>query len=258
MKTFFGYFVFVLALGVFGGLNLAWADGGNPSDYLHSRTYVGVVGTSISVDNTGLFSGQNYSVVNVPAAGNTPPSYDLSLIPSLSQGFGWGLLVGHREEVYALEVSFWQSSHNATFGPGVISSGYGSPVTLATSYSGTAVYNSINVDFKRYFLTELQFQPFLDLGVSYPWITINDADIDASGNLWPLTLEGLGLNVGLGVEYYINANISIIAGAYQRWSSFGQFQGSSTQTNTLSLFESNPSEEGSGLNFAIGTTVGFE
>ncbi len=251
MKTFFRYLVLVLALVAFGNLNLAWADGGNPSDYLHSRTYVGVVGTSISVDNTGLFSGQNYSVANAPA-------YDLSLIPSLSQGFGWGILFGHREEVYALEVSFWQSSHNATFGSGVISSGYGSPVTLASSFSGTAVYNSINVDFKRYFLTELQFQPFLDLGVSYPWITINDADIDASGNPWPLTLEGLGLNVGVGVEYYINANISVIAGAYQRWSSFGQFQGSQIQANTLSLYGTNPSEEGSGLNFAVGTTVGFE
>ncbi|HXL73458.1 MAG TPA: hypothetical protein VN963_07540 [bacterium] len=250
MKTFFGYLVLVLALGIFGGLNLAWADGGNPSDYLHSRTYVGVVGTSISVDNTGLFSGQNYSVANTPV-------YDLSLIPAISQGFGWGVLVGHREEVYALEVSFWQSTHNATFGPGVISSGYGSPTTFATSYAGTAVYSSINVDFKRYFLTELQFQPFLDLGVSYPWITIGNADIDASGNLWPLTLEGLGFNVGVGAEYYINTDISIIAGAYQRWSSFGQFTGSQT-ANTLSLYGTNPSEEGSGLNFAVGTTLGFE
>src|ERR1700677_2289429 len=246
MKMFFRYLALAITLAQFGN---AWADG-NPGDYLHSRTYVGVVGTSISVNNTGLFSGTNYSV------GNTP-GYDLSLIPSLSQAFGWGVLVGHREEVYALEVSFWQSTHNATFGPGVISSGYGSPTTFATSYAGTAVYSSINVDFKRYFLTELQFQPFLDLGVSYPWITIGNADIDASGNLWPLTLEGLGFNVGVGAEYYINTDISIIAGAYQRWSSFGQFTGSQT-ANTLSLYGTNPSEEGSGLNFAVGTTLGFE
>jgi len=246
---FLKYLVIAITLGLFGN---AWADG-NPGDYLHSRTYVGVVGTSISVNNTGLFSGTNYSVANTPA-------YDLSLIPSLSQAFGWGILFGHREEVYALEVSFWQSSHNATFGSGVINSIYanGSPTTFASSFSGTAVYSSINVDFKRYFLTELQFQPFLDLGVSYPWITINDADIDASGNPWPLTLEGLGLNVGIGVEYYINTDISIIAGAYQRWTSFGQFQGSQVQANTLSLYGTNTSEDGSGLNFAVGTTLGFE
>src|ERR1700677_2443943 len=103
MKMFFKYAVHVLILifMVLNGATLVWADG-NPGDYLHSRTYVGVVGTSVSVGNTGLFSGQNYSVANTPV-------YDLSLIPAISQGFGWGVLVGHREEVYALEVSFWQS-----------------------------------------------------------------------------------------------------------------------------------------------------
>ena len=253
---FLKYITLILITGsmVLGGLNLAWADG-NPGDYLHSRTYVGVVGTSISVSNTGLFTGQNYSASNPPAPA---PAYDLSLIPSLSQAFGWGIFAGHREEAYALEVSYWQSSHNAVFGPGVISSNYGSPTTLATSYSGTAVYNSINIDFKRYFLTDLQLQPFLDLGVSFPWITISDADIDINGNPWPLTLEGVGLNVGIGVEYYITPNFSLTAGAYQRWTSFSQYQGSQQQANSLSLYGTNSSEDGSGLNFAVGTSVGFE
>jgi len=248
---FFRYAALVIGSMILGGLNLAWADG-NPGDYLHTRTYVGVVGTSISVNNTGLFTGQNYSVANTP-------SYDLSLIPSLSQAIGWGILIGHREEAYALEVSYWQSTHNATFGPGVISSSYGTnPVTLTTAYAGTAVYNSVNVDFKRYFLTDLQFQPFLNLGVSFPWITISDADMDGAGNVWPLTLEGLGLNLGIGAEHYITPNISFVAGVYQRWTSFSQFNGSEIQANTLSLYGTNPSEEGSGLNIAVGTTVGFE
>jgi len=242
----------VMGLLVLGGVNWAWADG-NPADYLHNRTYVGLVGTSVSMDNTGLFTGLNYSVVNTPV-------YDLSLIPTLSQAFGWGLLVGHREEAYAIEVSYWQSNHTATFGPGVLSSNYGPgiPVTLTTALSGTAVYNSVNVDFKRYFLTDLQLQPFLDFGVSFPWITVSDADIDISGDVKTLTLEGLGFNLGVGVEYYLTPNFSLVAGAYQRWGSFSQFQGSDTQANTLSLLGSNPSNEGSGLNFAVGTTVGFE
>lgn len=248
---FFKYplFALVIGLGILGNVNDAWADG-NPGDYLHNRTYVGVVGTSISVNNTGLFSGTNYSVVNAPA-------YDLSIIPSLSQAYGWGLLLGHREEAYALEVSYWQSSHTATFGPGTISSNYGSPVTFASQYQGTAVYNSINIDFKRYFLTDIQFQPFLDLGVSFPWITINDADIDGSGNPWPLTLAGLGFDLGVGVEYYITPNFSLIAGAYQRWTSFNQFQGSQLEYNTLSQYGTN-TNDGSGFNFAVGTTVGIE
>jgi hypothetical protein len=252
MKMFLKYTALILFVGsmVLSGLNLAWADG-NPGDYLHSRTYVGVVGTSISVSNTGLFSGQNYSVTNSPA-------YDASVIPTLPQAFGWGILAGHREEAYALEVSYWQSTHNGFFGPGVLGSYSGTPVTIASAYAATAVYNSINVDFKRYFLTDLQLQPFLNLGVSFPWITISGADTDVNGNIWPLTLEGVGLNLGVGVEYYITPNLSVVAGAYQRWSSFSEFQGSQLQANTLTLIGNNPSEDGSGLNFAVGTTLGFE
>src|SRR5271163_4416168 len=102
MKMFFRYLCFALVLGgvLLSGSNQTWADG-NPGDYLHTRTYVGVVGTSVSVGNNGLFNGLNYSVANTP-------NYDLSLIPSISQAFGWGILAGHREEAYALDVSYWQ------------------------------------------------------------------------------------------------------------------------------------------------------
>ena len=227
--------------------SLVWADG-NPSDYLHTRTYFGLVGTSISVNNTGLFSGSRYSVINSPV-------YDLSLIPSLSQAFGWGLLAGHREEAYALELSFWQSSHIATINAGVVGSSQQTAVTLSSPAQGTAIYNSVNVDFKRYFLTDLQLQPFLDLGISFPWIDINSADIDGSGNPHSLTLAGLGLNLGLGVEYYFTPNFSVVAGAYQRWASFDQFKGSLFEYNTL---ENTGSNDGSGLNFAIAATLGVE
>src|SRR5258708_31082070 len=82
----------------------AHADGGNPSDYLHSRTYIGAVGTSVNVGSAGIFNGQNYS-------SNYNPNYEIDLIPAISQNFGFGLLIGHREEAYALEVSYWQSNH---------------------------------------------------------------------------------------------------------------------------------------------------
>src|SRR5580692_6431722 len=129
----------------------------NPADYLHSRTYVGVVATSVSVGTGGEFSGLNYSRIDAPA-------YEVDLIPAISQNFGYGVLIGHREEAWAGELSFWQSNHNATFGPGTINSSLGS-VDLTQKYQGLATYNSVNVDFKRYFFTEQQLQPFLGLGV---------------------------------------------------------------------------------------------
>src|SRR5580658_9308540 len=97
----------------------------SPSDYLHSRTYVGVVATSVSVGTGGEFSGLNYSRIDAPA-------YEVDLIPAISQNFGYGVLIGHREEAWAGELSFWQSNHDATFGPGTFyspASGV-APITL--------------------------------------------------------------------------------------------------------------------------------
>ena len=228
----------------------AWAD--NPSDFLHNRTYVGFVVTSVSVDPGGEFSGLNYSRVNLPA-------YEITLLPSLAQNFGYGILVGHREEAYAIELSYWQSNHTASFGPGVVNAVNGAtPVTFSGAYQDTAVYQSINVDFKRYFLTDLDIQPFLGLGVSFPWITLPNADADSNGDVGSVTLAGLGFNLGLGVEYYLSPTLSFVAGGYQRWASFDQFRGFSNQYNQILQYGNPTSDAAGGLIFELGTTLGFE
>ncbi len=225
----------------------------SPSDYLHTRTYIGVVVTSVSVNTSGEFSGLNYSRVDAPA-------YEVDLIPALSQNFGFGVLIGHREEAWAGELSFWQSNHNATFGPGTLTSSSGGSLDLTQPYQGTATYSSVNVNFKRYFFTEQQLQPFLNFGVSFPWIMINNAAIDGYGNVSSLTLAGLGFNLGIGAEYYLTPNLSFVGGAYQRWASFDEFKGSQPEYNQLAQFGNGAptSDEGSGLIFEIGTTLGFE
>ena len=257
-RTEHKFFLIAALLGFFLSLGSnAKADGGNPSDYLHSRTYIGAVGTSVSVGNGGIFSGQNYSSLT--------NAYEIDLIPSISQNFGFGLLVGHREEAYALEVSYYQSNHTASFGPASVTSPTMSAPTSVAFGQDTAVYNSINLDFKRYFLTELQLQPFINLGVSFPWIVVYNAaaNFDQNGNMQigSVTLAGLGLNVGIGVEYYITPNISVMAGGYERWASFDQSQGSISpvvQYNRLNINGFTGSDDGSGLVFMVGTTVGFQ
>jgi hypothetical protein len=227
---------------------------GNPNDFLHSRTYLGVVGTSVSVSNSGLFNGQNYSVVNTP-------NYELDLIPEVSQNFGYGLLIGHREEAYAMELSFWQSNHTANFGPATVTSVTMPAGTSVPAAQDTAVYNSVNLDFKRYFLTDLQLQPFINLGVSFPWITVNNASENRDGQIGTSTLAGLGLNLGIGVEYYLTPNFSVIGGGYERWASFDQAKGSlspTAQYNPLAINGNATNDDGSGLIFMIATTVGFQ
>jgi len=247
-KHFLFISLFALAIGSSG---LVLADEENPSDYIHTRNYFGLVGTLINVSAGGLFTGLNYSRVDKPA-------YEITLIPSLAQAVGLGALAGHREGTYAIEVSYWQSVHNSSFGPGVVTFTNGSAVTFTTPYQGTAIYNSINLDMKRYILTDLPIQPFMNLGVSFPWIDLGNVDMDASGNIGPATLGGFGFDLGIGVEYYLSPNIAFTAGAFQRWSSFDEFKGFQTQYNQLSSSASPASYDGSGFNFTVGTTFGFE
>jgi hypothetical protein len=227
------------------------AEGENPSDYLHTRNYFGLLGTSININSKGLFNGTTYSRVD-------KPSYEITLLPSLAQAFGWGALMGHREETYAVEVSFWQSSHASSFGPGVATFSNGSSVTFTSAYQSTAVYNSINLDLRRYILTDLPIQPFFNLGVSFPWIDLGAADMDVAGTLWTATVGGFGFNLGLGVEYYLSPNLSFTVGVFQRWASFDEFKGSQTQYNQLSSSADPATYDGSGLDLVVGTTFGFE
>jgi hypothetical protein len=232
------------------GFRPCWADG-NPSDYFQQRTYFGIEGISVSVGNKGEFTGLNYSLVN-------SPEYEVDLLPELSQAFGFGLMFGHREGPWALEVSYWQSVHTATFGPGTVNSFFGTSANIGQQYKDTATYYSINVDFKRYLFTEQQLQPFISLGVCFPWIVVDNAAENAEGAVGPLTLAGLGLNLGVGLEYYISPEFSILAGGYQRWASFDEFKGFQTQYDQVAQYGQNTSDEGGGVDFVIGTTLGFE
>ena len=232
----------------------AWADG-SPSDFLHSRTYIGLFGTSVSVDSNGIFKGTTYSRVNDSAYN----SVEIDLLPTLAQNFGFGLLVGHREDAYAIEVSYWRSSHTASFGPATVGSNSGSStVTFTSVFQDKADYNALNLDFKRYFLTELQVQPFVDLGVSFPWVQVAHGAANSKGENTSLTLAGLGLNLGIGVEYYLSTNLSFTAGGYQRWASFDESKGFGSQFSQIQQYGNSNSDAGGGLNFCVGTTLGFE
>ncbi len=229
----------------------------NPNDLVHSRTYIGVVGTSISVSNSGEFSGTHYARTDTPA-------YEVFLLPSLQQNFGYGFLLGHREDAYAVEVSYWASNHTALFGPTAVNSNNYPALVNLPQYQDTATYQSINVDFKRYFFTEQNIQPFVNLGVGFPWITVNNADMNSSpipgamGSIGSVTLSGLAFDLGLGVEYYFDEHFAVQIGAIDRFASFDQFKGFTGQYNSLAQYTPSSSDDGSGLLFSIGTSIGFE
>jgi hypothetical protein len=240
LKTITG----VLALALAGG----WAARAQAEDFLHTRSYLGLMATSAVIDGGGEFNGTLYSRTDNP--------YEINVIPALSRNFGLGILLGHREENYAAEVSFWLSDHTGTFGPVNLTGGAGSS-NFASQAQATVSYNSVNVDFKRYFLSDMNLQPFLDLGVSFPWVTIPNSAEDAFGNVGSTSVTGLGLNLGIGAEWYLDDHFSVTATILQRWASFDRFKGSfDSQYSTLSLVGASPGDGGNGLDFTVGTTIG--
>ncbi len=247
----------LLLLGFFFQAAPLWAA--NPNDYLATRTYFGILGTFVNVDNSTLFNGQNYYA-------SQSPSYEIGLIPRLDSSLGFGLMIGHREDAYAMEISYCQSSPAAFFGPASLSSSTATTPVQVPLVQGSALYQSINLDFKRYFLTESQTQPFVNLGVSFPWIVVPDAVVDADGNYADLTLAGLGLNLGVGLEYYLTPNFSLTGGATQRWASFDQYKNHPTFASPptspsyvpLHPYGGVASDSGSGLIFTLGATVGIQ
>jgi len=239
---------------VFGGLLLAtlptfvFADESyDVNAFVQSRTYIGILGTSVA------FSGSGFGTATLI----NQNQYEVTLAPTLSQNFGWGLLLGHREGAYSAELSFWKSVHQSSWN-GTYPT-YGGPVT--NSYGQTledsATFNSINIDFKRYLFTESDLQPFIGAGVNIPWIEMNNASSNTT-TTGTATFEGIGFDLGAGVEYYLDPTISVVGGFYQRWTGYGQYKGVNNTDEQIQLYDGNADNfTSSGLDFYIGTTIGF-
>ncbi|HJT24146.1 MAG TPA: hypothetical protein VJ873_06190, partial [bacterium] len=203
-----GLLVMVLAL-LLGFVKTVWAAdeedldttnfGVKKTDFIKQRSYIGVVGVSADIDQWGDFNGRNFFTFN---GASTVASSETDIIPSITRQFGWGVLLGHRDGSWAGEISFWRSDHTATF----VAAG---PTTI----TNPASLQAINIDFKRYFFTQFPTQPFVSLGVSFPWLWVqNGSYLGTSTN--DETISGIGLNLGAGMELYLDNGFSIVGGLY--------------------------------------------
>ncbi len=230
--------------------------GAQPNDFIKSRSYIGVLGTSADIDQWGDFNGTN-SFTSASSGVSTYPEVDF--IPAITRSYGWGALVGQREGPWALEVSFWRNDTTASY--------YSGGATITDSAS----LQAINFDIKRYFFTQLPTQPFVSMGFSLPWLWVRNFSYLVDENTVPPTLVGLpsdetisgiGFNLGAGLEIYLDNNFSVLGGAYQRWGSFNQINGAAKIPFNNMYFDNNPSDvgalEGNGLNLYVGMTFGYE
>jgi hypothetical protein len=214
------------------------------NDFIKSRTYIGGFASLTNIDSGGDFNGGwGFST----ASGD-----EIDLIPTIDRNFGFGVLAGHREGAYAAEVSYWRTDHNATWGPNMF---------FATTSYGTASFQSLNVDFKRYLFTQLATQPYFSLGLSFPWLVTHQASAWNTGSGYVFsdsTIAGIGFNFGVGLEIYLGSNYSIFGNIVQRWAGYNQINGALKQPFTTQFNGQDVNLEGDGINFSVGATFGFE
>lgn len=259
----------VMVAAFLGGFSSAsWADD-DSADYIKSRTYIGILGNSATLDQWGDFNG-THSVQFGPVTYQTSPvtafsNPEVDIIPTIDRNFGFGGLIGHREGPWAAEISYWRNDHTATYTGGT-------GVTLTTP----ARYESFNVDFKRYFLTELPAQPFVNVGLTFPWLWMHNTSYIMDYHSPPNpstgqynvigvndeTISGFGVNLGAGVEVYISELFSISGGAYGRFVGFDQINGASKIALNKIFFDGNPADKGSlagnALNLFVTMTVAIK
>ncbi len=229
--------------------------GAKTNDFVKSRSYIGVLGTSSDIDQWGDFNGTNGFV---SSTSSVSPIQEVDFIPSITRKFGWGVLVGQREGPWAVEVSFWRNDTTGSYFSGGVTT------------TNPASLSAINVDFKRYFFTQLPTQPFVSIGVSFPWLWVRQFSYLVDTSTVPgtvvstndETISGIGFNLGAGLEIYMDNNFSLIGGAYQRWGSFDQINGASKIPFDSLTFDGNTSDvgalEGDGLNLYVGATFGVD
>lgn len=216
--------------------------------YVEERTYVGALGliTDIS-DGPGLTFNGKYTVTGIHSSGATI----LSLIPKIKTNYGFGGLVGYRRGDYALEVSYWRSSHKAE---------YTDPSIGTVTFQDRALYHSINLDLKRFILTYLPAQPFFSFGLSFPWLVIdNSSTIAGTDYLWTSSYSGLGFNAGVGVELFAMPNLTVTGGLIRRWSDYTNLRGADRQNTNIYLLDSSEvvGIRDSSFNFYAGVTYDF-
>ena len=274
------FYTTLLSILCLGASFKVWADDeietyGMPEshDFIQHRSYIGVFGTSANINNLNEFNGYNaylFEPVTTNSAGGTIISNEeVDYIPAIDRNFGFGVMMGHREGPWALEVSYWLSNHTGTI---YTTDNSGNPLTVTT----TAALSTINLDLKRYFLTTLPTQPFIDLGMNFSFLNSHNTSdvynpnfVDPNTGNPPLlvgvgdqTDSGFGLNLGAGLEIYLGNGFSLVGGVVERFTGFSQIVGAGKLNETPTpLNDPNNltgSLEGDGLNIYIGTTLGID
>jgi len=159
------------------------------------------------------------------------------LIPEFDDGSGYGLALGRRWKRVGLELSYMQTSHDAS----VVGLGW-----------GEADAQMVDLNFKYFFRTSRRLQPFLLLGLGSTWIDVPDASFDSAGEFDDASFSGSCANLGVGANYYLRRDLSIDIGLFHSWRSMNKVSGIHSDSQTL-----DDNLDASGVRAVLGLTYTF-
>jgi len=224
--------------------------------FIEERAYVGGLGliAKLSDETNYGFAGDNGYI-----SMDSQDYHDATLVPKIKTNYGFGGLVGYRRGDYALELSYWRSSHKAEFNDTFV------------DYSTTALFQSFNLDLKRFLLTHLPVQPYVSMGISFPWVVFKNASATYlyawdEVDRWvyfvtdpkDASYSGTGFNLGVGLEVFATPLVSVTGGVVQRWAGYPTSKGADNKVRELLNHAGiQTSMRDSSLGVHVGATITF-
>lgn len=167
----------------------------------------------------------------------------IAVLPKIESNYGYGILLGVREARTALEFSYLWSNHKGTF----------------QGVESEVEYYLFNIDGKYYFLSDKPIQPYLLGGMTCHRLVVKngkttcDISCQTGGNyandaVW----QGVGLNLGSGIAFYLHPRWSLSGGIIYRWIEIGY-----ESDVVASDQHTGKKVDISGLNFIISTAFAF-
>lgn len=145
-----------------------------------SEWYFGIVSPYQMID--GDFDGSRYFTNDVSAA----------VVPTLDPGLGWGVTLGLKSRAFdrfavALDGTFTRTKHSGQW----------------AGVGFDSVKQNLNIDVKLYGFPRERVQPYALIGYSIPNVEVKEGGLNNNGGSTEATYLGMGLNLGVGVLYYV-------------------------------------------------------
>jgi opacity protein-like surface antigen len=127
---------------------------------------------------------------------------EIIILPQITSAFGIDILAGYGiNDQWAIELNLMSSKHSGSW----------------TNLSGDVSYTSFSVNGKYSFIPSDAVQPYLLFGISNNVLLIKGGAKDtATGKVSDAVLQGLGLDLGTGIDRYLSPHVSLNLGIMYR------------------------------------------